>query len=106
MAVVYPIVRVITANNMDVLALAFAILKENRRSLKDCVIRKKADEDEECPVCYEKVDEVAIIPSCGHRFHFECLEKWEKGTCPMCRGNILTEDNDDEVFLSKVMKTK
>ena len=40
---------------------------------------------EECPVCYEVLDDSKIKLKCGHIFHLNCLLKLENYTCPMCR---------------------
>lgn len=52
-------------------------------------------DEEECCICYEKLaaeeatteEKSFSILGCGHRFHTDCIEKWEKtiATCPMCR---------------------
>lgn len=40
-----------------------------------------------CPVCLERMDEstgLLTIP-CQHTFHCDCLVKWRKNGCPVCR---------------------
>ena len=50
----------------------------------------------ECPICYEQIskDTGQVTTSCGHSFHFKCLNTWywqqsqnEEGreSCPCCR---------------------
>lgn len=50
----------------------------------------------ECPICYEQITNTTgqVTTSCGHSFHFKCLNTWyyqqlqqEDGveTCPCCR---------------------
>lgn len=40
--------------------------------------------NEDCPVCYEKLNIKAVITTnCDHVFHYECIKKCVK--CPMCR---------------------
>ena len=52
--------------------------------------------DDECPICYEKLDETAIKLNCGHKFHYNCiLNSYKMATiknniklfrkCPYCR---------------------
>ena len=42
---------------------------------------------DECHICLEDLTgEIAII-SCGHKFHYKCIDEWlETNTkCPICR---------------------
>lgn len=42
---------------------------------------------EECAVCLEFVEkgqEFKVLP-CFHIFHAECVRRWEKRDCPVCR---------------------
>ncbi|XP_038687460.1 uncharacterized RING finger protein P32A8.03c-like [Tripterygium wilfordii] len=43
----------------------------------------------ECPICLGSfvVGEDVVRLSCGHIFHHECVERWQRrsGTCPVCR---------------------
>jgi hypothetical protein len=44
------------------------------------------DQTEPCSICLESgVDNVWFIAPCGHSFHQECVRKWVRGTCPLCR---------------------
>jgi len=36
-----------------------------------------------CPICMENNPEYNTI--CNHTFHKECLDKWNKNSCPYCR---------------------
>jgi hypothetical protein len=40
--------------------------------------------EEECPICLERCNLIELR-LCGHKFHSDCLSKWEKKTCPLCR---------------------
>ena len=46
---------------------------------------------QECSICYEKLGRIYRELSCGHRFHFKCLNLYETYknnkllTCPYCR---------------------
>jgi len=42
----------------------------------------------ECPVCMESLDDVKIPLSCSHWVHRECIIKWGKDKCPVCRADI------------------
>lgn len=50
--------------------------------------------DENCSICQEnyKYNEKLCVNSCGHEFHFNCLNKWIKYnlSCPLCRKEIST----------------
>ena len=43
----------------------------------------------DCPICLEQMlvggDSICIAGDCGHRMHSSCLQKWNQGTCPICR---------------------
>ncbi|CAI0382745.1 unnamed protein product [Linum tenue] len=59
-----------------------------------------------CSICLQDVEEGDVmrkVPSCGHCFHLECLDKWlvRNGSCPMCRTTDLctTDDNFDHDHL-------
>tara|TARA_B100001057_G_C22787028_1_gene926018 strand:+ start:1027 stop:1518 length:492 start_codon:yes stop_codon:yes gene_type:complete len=47
-------------------------------------------EDDECPICFEKLKKNVARTYCNHLFHAECLYKWFtiKNTCPLCRKTI------------------
>lgn len=48
-----------------------------------------------CIICYEELEEatsedVVNVPSCGHTFHFECIQLWVDylASCPICRERL------------------
>ncbi|CAI0379811.1 unnamed protein product [Linum tenue] len=59
-----------------------------------------------CSICLQDVEAgevVREVPSCGHCFHLECLDKWlvRNASCPMCRtayvcSNSSSGDNFDD----------
>lgn len=56
--------------------------------------------EEDCPVCMESLSDVNQPLSCGHWIHRNCVIKWGKDKCPVCRSNIkLTKKEQD--LLSK-----
>lgn len=66
--------------------------------------------NEECPICYEKINDKKniAITSCGHKFCCKCLVKScsRNGECPICRHKIF-EDFIIKSFLSnqdRIMK--
>ena len=42
-----------------------------------------------CSICLNPVRKTRSVTElkCEHMFHKECLKKWDKDTCPMCRDN-------------------
>lgn len=39
-----------------------------------------------CSICLDEIDETNKIETkCNHLFHKNCLDKWERNTCPNCR---------------------
>ena len=48
--------------------------------------RYKFENDDECSVCFDKMDPKKEIPlACGHWFHKECLKPTNVHSCPVCR---------------------
>ncbi|VDL71043.1 unnamed protein product [Nippostrongylus brasiliensis] len=49
-------------------------------------------DDDECPVCAQKMILPTAVPACGHKFCFLCIKGAAFGTqtflCPMCRGEV------------------
>ena len=57
-----------------------------RSRVKECV----PPEGEECPICFElATDSSWGALYCGHEFHFECILKLVRQTCPLCRADII-----------------
>jgi Ring finger domain len=49
---------------------------------------------EDCIICLEANDQTKNIPlQCGHLFHYECLRRWNKDTCPTCRAKMSEEES-------------
>lgn len=44
-----------------------------------------------CLVNFAPETNLEIMPTCGHYYHSECIQKWigVHSTCPVCRGNIV-----------------
>jgi hypothetical protein len=54
---------------------------------------------ETCTVCLDNFhlrDTVSLLPSCGHRFHRDCIAKWlleRHRVCPLCNVEVFpTQD--------------
>ena len=45
---------------------------------------------EECAICLEQMEHNVVKLLCQHKFHFECITKWntKKNECPFCRRKI------------------
>ncbi len=39
-----------------------------------------------CPICLETDYGPWFTTPCGHMFHRDCIQRWQSGTCPLCRG--------------------
>ena len=57
----------------------------------------------ECPVCFDTIDETknCVVTECGHKFHCSCLMKnasFNGFNCPFCRTVMaeMPEDSDEE----------
>tara|TARA_R110002050_G_scaffold147012_1_gene272613 strand:- start:1385 stop:2539 length:1155 start_codon:yes stop_codon:yes gene_type:complete len=62
-------------------------------------VRKPIDEDSECPICFEDLEEsgeelVWCRATCGNNMHKDCIDMWSKKAgpvdCPMCRSPWLS----------------
>ena len=42
----------------------------------------------QCPICLETDTGPWYTTSCGHVFHTACIQKWNRNTCPLCRGSV------------------
>ncbi|XP_058739878.1 E3 ubiquitin-protein ligase At1g63170-like [Vicia villosa] len=58
-------------------------------------------EDAECCICLSAYDDGAELRElpCNHHFHCACIDKWLliNSTCPLCKFNILSTDNLQQV---------
>ncbi|PIO76979.1 zinc finger, C3HC4 type [Teladorsagia circumcincta] len=61
------------------------------------------EEDDECPICAQKMILPTAVPECGHKFCFLCIKgaafRTQERSCPMCRGNVSTS-----IFRSPAMR--
>lgn len=56
------------------------------------------EECPECPVCFEFTDH--RLDPCGHLMCASCMQRWRKGTCPICRRlaeNVKGNGNDSRL---------
>lgn len=94
----FPVHMLPTAYN----SLKIAVLKTRlfvdfkKRELSLQKLKKPAFSiSEKCIICYEDLNEagledVRVVPTCGHTFHFECIQLWVDylSSCPVCRKKI------------------
>ncbi|XP_050219999.1 RING-H2 finger protein ATL13 [Mercurialis annua] len=62
----------------------------------------------DCAVClceFEPDDKLRLLPKCSHAFHMECIDTWllSHSTCPICRGNLLSEFAQNSGFSPVVL---
>lgn len=50
-----------------------------------------------CSICFQEMS-IAVITTCGHYFHGDCLKKWlyVQDTCPLCHQLVRAIARDDE----------
>jgi hypothetical protein len=48
----------------------------------------QAEKPQDCPVCFESLDNENKTLSCGHWVHTECVIKSKKDCCPLCRQTV------------------
>lgn len=72
------------------------------QKLPECALHSEEliqlDNEIGCSICLEKFEEgdsARKLPSCGHCFHSECVDKWltRNGSCPVCR-ECVCKDTD------------
>lgn len=63
-------------------------------------ISQRIKSSEMCSVCYDDIQQKAIVPCCQNAFCFKCISMWvsNKHTCPLCKnvvvlGDLLVVDN-------------
>ena len=54
----------------------------------------KFEKPNECPICFDKLNENELPLRCGHWFHAKCLKQTFCDNCPVCR----TKMTNDERF--------
>lgn len=58
---------------------------------------------EDCAICLETLGKVNVSTTkCGHTFHFDCLRKYNKNTCPNCRAELYESKNKEPVVNNAV----
>ena len=59
-------------------------------SVEDIERLSEFEQDIECMICTDPLDQPTVIADCGHEFCKACITDWNqnKDTCPTCRGDI------------------
>ena len=52
------------------------------------------DKPDECPICWESLDEVDEPLSCGHYMHKNCLLNGGQTICGICRQEVYLSDDE------------
>ena len=59
-----------------------------------------------CSICLEDLKNNLIITPCKHQFHLNCLKKWIKNSCPLCRRKLYDrlemEERECEAYVRKL----
>ena len=58
------------------------------------------DDENDCCICLQKLENNILQLDCSHLFHEKCINKWIKNNnnCPMCRKNIKNNSNNSKLF--------
>jgi hypothetical protein len=65
---------------------------EGRRELGEDNGEEEGTSDEVskiCSICLGTVTGPWLKTRCNHTFHRECLQKWQRNTCPLCRQEVV-----------------
>jgi len=54
-------------------------------------IKRNVKSNQECCICLDKGDQKWAELVCSHKFHYECIKKWNyyNKSCPVCRQRLL-----------------
>ncbi|KAH0628399.1 hypothetical protein JD844_009506 [Phrynosoma platyrhinos] len=57
---------------------------------ENIAIASDGPSDSRCPICLERIRNVAFLNPCFHRFCFACILEWSdrKAECPLCKQNF------------------
>jgi hypothetical protein len=71
--------------------------RKRRTNRKRRTRRKKGGNEEDCPICMEKINpNQRLTTTCGHSFHRECFI--QNCLAELNKGNFDTREQEDEVF--------
>jgi hypothetical protein len=84
----------------DVIDNAQECKEENTTKLTDVEINM-----DDCPICLTELNLQKVYKTnCNHRFHEDCMIKWQKlkPNCPMCRENINGGEEEEVEYIQIV----
>ena len=54
-----------------------------------------------CPICLDTFKNIKKL-SCNHDFCKDCIDKWTKNTCPLCRKVIINQRKEQENLIPEL----
>jgi hypothetical protein len=77
--------------HISLIDMFFGDKPTNPNILCQYIIPTYTDKSTECCICMDKNMNNWVNLSCGHSFHHECINQWNKSsnTCPICRSILL-----------------
>lgn len=73
----------------------YAPIQHHHQTIRDVVHTNFIeDKPDECPICWESLDEVAEPLSCGHYMHKNCLLSGGQTICSICRQEVYLSDDE------------
>lgn len=80
--------------------LKYRQLMASMNRFADVTDEKLDEAGRTCIICRDEMhkEDCKQLPACQHLFHKSCLREWlcQQQTCPTCRSDISTVDDDDE----------
>ena len=70
--------------------IRWEIFCESFKPIRTKIVFSKTNEHQTCSICLDEINKKAKVTTCGHMFHFACLNKWakRKSQCPNCRKDM------------------
>lgn len=64
------------------------------------VKKSESESENECAICQDIEDTSDMVKiDCGHIYHYNCIIRWDKGDCPMCRRHIyISEEKITKIY--------
>lgn len=61
---------------------------KSKKYCKKHIQKFRLEKPEECAICCESLEDTHLPLSCSHWIHRNCIIKWGKDQCPICRQKI------------------
>jgi hypothetical protein len=66
-----------------------SVFKEFKEKIPVDYTRKMPKNIDDCPICLDPLlIDICANRKCKHVYHCECISKWNKETCPVCRRTL------------------